>query len=845
MTESDDISQITLGETWIHNHWYRLSNIIREDIAYIWTDDAKETVRALKSDASKITFVLRRLHRLMRDRLGQEDKTRYSDYERERYAEQIKALKRFIHDLNHLKAKQKWVQRIGEDINQILEELEAEKAHLKAIKEQTPKIEKAKRFATSMLYLRRFRQLQSWGFDTTRYHSLALFLARHWDDIGSFYYREHFLMFRRGLPAIADIINEKNWPELVRLAKGTTDRIYNAKYEIFAYTLPCLKPLIQELGLHKVVDDLIYLSKFVNCYSEEGKKGFFALGLPAVKDLINKDTWPGIIEMAKVSRSDILLTRGLPAIWDMINRVTWPGLVKLAKQAEDAVGVQPFIVFNRGLPCVRHITNDRTWPDIVSGFEKLIKLRDDAVFQYSLPSIKHLITEENWLAIVQEFCELHKKSKDVSVFQNHIHSALPYLKHIMDKQTYPLVLDELLQLYIEFARKECGFFWGEQEVFGRGIAAIGPILTKENFPLVFQELRKAVEKFGRPAILFLMLYAIRYILTEQNLSKILDEIFVDEDMRDFLLFLVNIRHLIKNKTDLEEMISYRDKHRRLFGSVVMGYMASFFGDISSKKELFDNLDKVAYMADDKRYYTVQGLSSMGFLCCHVTNAFAGGAAGGYQEKKDPFANIVNDIRNAFDYNPSASVIKPEGKSSLVTGGGLGGEIRGSIGVIYDYGYLYRSYLGDVGTWDVKGEKSGISYRTSMVKNVPSPIVSNFSTSEYNEVLLRKWTVSGIFYTKGCAQWAIDRLKQISDEMSSDKANKEGYINGEYWYRATKFGVPKRKKKIFPVYEVDTSTNTWKVVYTPPAPEGYGEEQREKIVPFRAEEYSEKEYRKVA
>ena len=513
MPESDDISQITLEETWMLRYWHNVSNLIREDIAYIWTEDAQKALKDMKTEAGRITLLLRRIHRRKKANLLESRKRanflrskeghsfwvdRHQklqdinaiDRANARGYEELKAMREFIHALNHLEAKKKWVREIDEDIRQIIGELEAEKADLRAIEEeQITGKEKAKRFAINLQYRRRFAVLRELGFNTTRFRSLALFFVRHWDskrsyrrgpeDVRRFDCKDSFLMFSRGIQAIADLINEDNWPELLRLA-GKTD--YEIKYEVIAYTLPCLKPLIQELGLKKVVDGVIYLSSSNKWHDKEVKKTFFGRSLPSVKDLINKDTWPSLIEMAEADGGYQLFAYGLPAVRDIFNQTTLPGLVKLAKQGKSHYLVPLFYVFSKGIHSVKHIINDRTWPDIVAGFEKLIGLGDTNVFEYTLPGLKGIITEENWLAIVHEICDIHKQSKEATTFDHaHIHKAFRYVAHIVDEQTRPLVFDELLQTYLLFAKKVNHFYHGEPKSFYFGIAAVESILTKTNF----------------------------------------------------------------------------------------------------------------------------------------------------------------------------------------------------------------------------------------------------------------------------------------------------------------------------------------------------------------------------
>lgn len=232
-------------------------------------------------------------------------------------------------------------------------------------------------------------------------------------------------------------------------------------------------------------------------------------------------------------------------------------------------------------------------------------------------------------------------------------------------------------------------------------------------------------------------------------------------------------------------------------SLVGRFSLQLLVNIGSKEELYRTLELCKKLSYSHIYYIVQGLNSMNFLCCHVTNAFFGGAA-------SPHSNL-------YDYNPSVSAISPMIKASLAIT--ERGDINGSIGVIYDYGYIYESYPEDVSTSDVNGKKSGKAFRTGKKdRRIDPGVAVSLSDSSYNELLLRKWTVSGIFYTKGCQDLVVEQLRQISNEMSFKE-----YINGAYWYRKTPRGTPQRINKVFPVYEIDTSNNIWQIVYVPTNP----------------------------
>ena len=268
--------------------------------------------------------------------------------------------------------------------------------------------------------------------------------------------------------------------------------------------------------------------------------------------------------------------------------------------------------------------------------------------------------------------------------------------------------------------------------------------------------------------------------------------------------------LSSNSNDLLEAGLFLCERPQLFNHP---YFRFFIQGISSKEEFFTKCREFEELITDIRFSTIQGLNSMGYLCLHVTNALAGGATGLKELKSDPFQNIINDINHRYDYNPSISVIHPTTKSSLIMFDK--GEIGGSIGVVYDYGQIYEAYFGDAGTKEEDHPNSGRLYRTgrnSQTYTYEPALVIKYSKGHYNELLIEKWTVSAIFYTKGCHQLIIDKLKGISDELSFKE-----YLNGAYWYRTTKLGIPDKIIKVFPIYEIDISNNAWKIVYMPQNP----------------------------
>jgi hypothetical protein len=235
-------------------------------------------------------------------------------------------------------------------------------------------------------------------------------------------------------------------------------------------------------------------------------------------------------------------------------------------------------------------------------------------------------------------------------------------------------------------------------------------------------------------------------------------------------------------------------------------------------EIIKNLDAdklshfLSFIGKDNRYNNCEGLAELGFLSCHVTNAFGGGAAlvEGEKRREDAFNNIVNCINNQGEnkFQLSFSTLSPKTRSNIAVTSGYG--INGSVGVIFDSGFVYESYASDASTVSKKSKSEKSSFRTgSKSRRLETEYAVNFSEGSYNELLARRWTVGGLFYTKGVEAEHINRLKKISNEHSYHLAPNPAYIN-----RRVAFGIPKEIEKVYPVYEIDTETRTWKIVYTP-------------------------------
>lgn len=56
-----------------------------------------------------------------------------------------------------------------------------------------------------------------------------------------------------------------------------------------------------------------------------------------------------------------------------------------------------------------------------------------------------------------------------------------------------------------------------------------------------------------------------------------------------------------------------------------------------------------------------------------------------------------------------------------------------------------------------------------------------------------------------------------------------YLNGAYLYREVKTGIPQYVEKVFPLYEINTESNSWAVVYVPKKNDAPKEQNQKEIV----------------
>jgi len=160
----------------------------------------------------------------------------------------------------------------------------------------------------------------------------TIFLAQHPADLEEMVeVRFALFFFQYGLPAVKDLINEKTWPGMVKMAQAAGP---NASY--LFHGLPVVKNLTNEKTLPMIVDGLPKMAQAVGSMGAD----FFHEALPAVKDLINEKTWPGMVKMAQVAGPNaIYLFKSLPKVKDMMKdfniEKNWLGIVRFVERNKD------------------------------------------------------------------------------------------------------------------------------------------------------------------------------------------------------------------------------------------------------------------------------------------------------------------------------------------------------------------------------------------------------------------------------------------------------------------------------------------------------------------------------
>ena len=636
------------------------------------------------------------------------------------------------------------------------------------------------------------RALIQWGFDLKKRKELGDALIREWEDTFALKRatRQDFIkpLFSDAIPSCESVI-------LIHGLKGIAS-ISNVMrgedvYYILKYGLPNCQKLIEKHGI-------VYVGNALNGIIRTGNRvhvlSLFKYGLKDFEEImIAHGMVPicrNLLRIAQAAGDTGLegsLFRHILESRSIVLKFGLDGLATIAEHTLPRDVSSVFFAFSDSqelLNCTELVKN--------SGFDDLVRIMKATNPEYVLP----ILTE----SIPKRCREIAKKH------------GISFLADIAElcKTHINVIFDDYLGLSQEVILK-----WGEAVVVN-DLSKISANLDKREGQFIFPSMKKFIElekAFG----LFPVGNSLVRIIRSVN----------ERDKYTLFQSLDILNNTSRTIEDFQEIGLMLAKNISVFKSAVI--RSFFIGNVHSKAEFYKRLNEVKGI-NGELFHTIQGLNSMGYLCCHVTNAFEGGAAVhdlGHEAKlarSDPFNNITNDIENKFDYNPSISVIKPGFKSSIALTDK--GKIGGSIGVIYDYGYIYQAFGSDISSKDKRDTTTGKVYRTEEGRLIhirtksdhstefltfaeEPGIVVNFSQNLINELLIRKWTVSGIFFTTGCHGWVQGRLIQISRDMSGKE-----YINGEYWYRKTKYGIPEKIVKLFPVYEINMSNNTWDIFHNP-------------------------------
>lgn len=452
-----------------------------------------------------------------------------------------------------------------------------------------------------------------------------------------------------------------------------------------------------------------------------------------------------------------------------------PEVVKVFERLEEKLRKEIPEAENQEISAIIRSTSHEDNPTLMK-FRKMAALME----QY----LSRLHSE---LSLIERVREIPKRKELTQKFQQEKAHEISLLIDQIDK-----IIEEELKEHVLIIIKKKRLF--HLELLGFPVKDL-PDLA--NFLVTHWQDVKEMEK----AIGLTMWRFFKYIHFRHSLS-------IDTSTDLFKIGLVAIKDLINYKT--WPVIVKIVKEFGANASLFFEYVARFPSTkLTFKRDLLlDDIDKIIRdiksLFEDERYTTVEGLSSLGILCCHVTNLFDVGG-----DRQRAFQSIINCIVKQGKFPLSTSSVKKGVLPGVLITNEYG--INGSIGIILDSGYIYEAYQSiarrEKTTW---GTKSGLVYTTApKEQRVPHGIAVNTPKGRCNELLVRRWTVGSLFYTKGVQSEVIAKLKEISDKYSFKE-----YPNPKYISRKIKYGVPRNVVKTFPIYEIDTENNAWRVVYTP-------------------------------
>jgi hypothetical protein len=513
-----------------------------------------------------------------------------------------------------------------------------------------------------------------------------------------------------------------------------------------------------------------------------------------------------------------LFYSGITVCENIILRFGLAGLVRLAELVDKRSVLE---LFKFGFPADESLILDL-------GLEGFLKLAESCskecvffLFMYGFSAGKHLIKSKENLMVIGDILirliEACPKDKEFAVLAN-----LQNFQHLINSENDLFEVGTILiaiakdcdkdfsYAVINYGFRACGSLIKDKErllVAGEELVSLAKACPKKRVDGIFcfglSRCRPLIEKFGPGSLINIVkksgVYAKQALgdFVPLFMKHVLSGRFRWSDAEGFILkFLDSPWHMAAfrfiPKDELERcivMLDYSDLHMRC-----------------------------ATLLDDKRYWTCEGLNELGFLCCHMTNAFGGGAAltEGEVERKDAFKNIItcllNQGKNKFQL--SISTISPDTKNTLaeLSPFALSSDegIIGCVGVVLDSGFIYEAYAGDASSYTKLNSSKDFSFRSGPSGSRVDPVFAvKFCKEHYNELLVRRWTVGGLFYSKMVKSEVVEQLKSISDSYSFRK-----YPNPAYISRKVAFGVPKEIEKVYHIYELDLNSKSWKIVYTP-------------------------------
>ena len=189
-----------------------------------------------------------------------------------------------------------------------------------------------------------------------------------------------------------------------------------------------------------------------------------------------------MIEIAKIARSSAasLFAHGLSRIDDIINEQTWPDLIKMARGTSD---ISCTFLFVFTLPSIKHIIREDNLDEIVEGVLLLGKIGHHNIFGKVVPSLKHVITAENWKSVTELLYEYNTKTGDYGQRNVSLLWGLPYLRNAITSSNFPLVLQKCEEVRTSLRLNDLA-------LFQNGFPAIEDIVDEGNIIQILDKIKE-------------------------------------------------------------------------------------------------------------------------------------------------------------------------------------------------------------------------------------------------------------------------------------------------------------------------------------------------------------------